>query len=196
MHEKKKYRADRQLCNPGLIPKGNTLEEMLDCYCKHYRPALSEYLGIFRKFKLEEVIHYATGAVCPCCGKCHPHQRRLCRKDLDRFATNLLALTGLEKAKDFEALYNLISKAKVKGIGPVTLYDSALRISAKLSILPRSVVYLHGHAVIPQMPRKQQMELKRFIPLFAEKGMKAFEIEEFLCCFHDHLAKRKITLTK
>ena len=167
---------------------------MLDCYCRKYRPNLAAYLDVFRKMKLGEAIG-AAGKKCPCCGMCHPHQRHLANYVIDNFIAKLKELsTRIAKAKDFEELHKIIEGARIPGIGSVTLYDAALRIGARISILPEKIVYLHGHATIPDGRRSGKVEISSFVPLFAEYGLKAYEIEEFLCCFHSPLEKHGITV--
>lgn len=168
---------------------------MLDCYCRDFRPNLATYLDVFRNMKPEEVIGTASGKPCPCCGKCHPHQRHLANAVHKAFTAKLKKLSArIAKAKDFEALHEIIKEASIKGIGPVTLYDAALRIGACISILPEKIVYLHGHATIPGDRRSGKVEISSFVPLFAEYGMSAYETEEFLCCFHSPLEKHGITV--
>ena len=194
---KKKTSKEKRLCGYGLSPEGDTLEQMLECYCKKFRPVLAEYLNVFRKYDLDDVIRYATGSVCPCCGLRHPHQRRLSGHVLEEFAGRLQSLSDqIKKAENFESLHELVVRARIKGIGPVTLYDAALRISAKLSILPQKVVYLHGHALIPQMPGTHKMDISGFAPQFSRKNLTAYEIEEFLCVFNARLVEKNITVTK
>ena len=86
---KKNKKEKKRLCNPGLSPQGDTLDEMLDCYCRVFRPVLKKYLGMFRSSNLANIMDYATGAVCPCCKHCHPHQWRVAKKSLREFEKKL-----------------------------------------------------------------------------------------------------------
>ena len=193
---KKNKKEKKRLCNPGLTAKGATLDEMLDCYCRIFRPVLKKYLGMFRSSNLANMMDYATGSVCPCCKHCHPHQWRVAKKSLREFEKKLKAIIDrLKQAKNFEKLYELVCEARVWGIGPVTLYDAALRIGACISILPRDFVYLHGGAKIPGNGRSGKLSISSFVPLFAAYGMTAYEIEEFLCCFHSLLSEKAIIVT-
>lgn len=194
---KKDKKEKKRLCAPGLPTQGDTLDEMLDCYCRVFRPNLAAYLDVFRKMKLKEAIENASGKPCPCCGKCHPHQKRLTDAVHKIFTDELKKRRArIEKAKDFEKLYELVCEARVWGIGPVTLYDAALRISATLSVLPQKIVYLQGKAVIPYAERLHQQEISCFDDRFSQRKMTAYEIEEFLCCFHKRLSEKAIIVTK
>lgn len=92
-------------------------------------------------------------------GKHHNHQSKvditarrklgskMCSKKFVRFVKALLARQ--DTAPDwalpsrFDAFHDAIDDIKPKGIGPVTVYDVAVRVGAYLGIEPRSV-YLHA----------------------------------------------------
>ena len=195
MSKTNRKKCERRLCAPGLTAKGNDLREMLECYCRDFRPNLAAYLKIFAKMSLKEAISAAPGAVCPCCRKRHPHQKRLPHAVFAEFSAGLAKLSDrIGKAKDFEELHEIIREGRVRGIGPVTLYDTALRIGAQISRLPERLVYCHGDAVIPGGKKSGTQSASSFDVLFAEHGMKAYEIEEFLCCFHSRLVEKNITV--
>ena len=184
-------------CAPGLRAQGNNLEEMLDCYCRSFRPNLAAYLKIFQDMELSKAIAMASGAICPCCGKRHPHQSRLPSAVLKSFTVELQKLQGqMETAKDFEELLTVICGIRIHGIGPVTQYDAALRIAACLSKLPQRFVYFHGHALIPGRRSKRPLEISAFHELFQKHEMKAYEIEEFLCCFQSLLKRNNTPLPR
>lgn len=76
----------------------------------------------------------------------HPHQRRIPESVL-RQAHRALARCKLESCRSFVELHELIEKSagRIKGIGPLTVFDIACRIGAwkKPRLLPKAV-YLHS----------------------------------------------------
>ena len=188
-----------KLCSMKHDLTGNNLDEMLNCYCQYFRPNMAKYLNVFAQLSLGEAIEYSTGAICPCGDDPHkhPHQRRLPAAVLDAFLQELRKLKPqLQKADSFEKIFELVSSVKVHGIGPVTLYDAALRISAKLKKTPDKWVYLYAHANIPGRRKPGKEDIGKFDALFAQKQFTAYEIEEFLCVFYNLLESKNISLLK
>lgn len=73
----------------------------------------------------------------------HPHQFRLPNHILRKFTDRLLRKAeSMLRCQNFEELHELVSSCRVKGIGILTIYDTAQRIGANLRIEPRRV-YLH-----------------------------------------------------
>ena len=185
-----------KLCSMKHDLTGNNLDEMLNCYCQYFRPNMAKYLKVFAQLSLDDVIEYSTGATCPCCDMPHkhPHQRHLPAEVLDAFLQKLKKQKPqLQKANSFEKVFELVSAAKVYGVGPVTLYDAALRISAKLKKLPVEWVYLHAHANIPGKRKAGKVYIGDLDMLFAQKQLTAYEIEEFFCVFHNLLKAKNIS---
>ena len=74
------------------------------------------------------------------------------------------------------------------------VYDTALRIGANIGCLPKDLVYLHAHARIPDVrsgvPHIGKTELsKDRKALKALKLWEAYEIEDFLCIYHEQIKK-------
>ena len=125
-------------------------------------------------------------------GNRHRHQARIKR------AVILAAHEALDRTHaqlgtthDFETLHTIIetSTLRIKGIGPLYVYDAALRLGAYLRIEPTKV-YLHAGT------RKGATRLG--VPLPAEaispealppefSHLKAHEIEDLLCIYKDRL---------
>jgi len=81
-----------------------------------------------------------------CDGKRHPHQYRIRKKSIEEFLENLLGeKNSMLASKNFDDLYKVIYRNKTKGIGLLTIYDTALRIGGKLQLHPNKV-YLHRGA--------------------------------------------------
>jgi hypothetical protein len=151
-------------------------------------------------------------------GKHHNHQSKvditarrklgskMCAKRFSKYAK------ALSKRKDegpdwlytrFDALYDAIDDIKPKGIGPVTVYDVAVRVGAYLDIEPQAV-YMHagvrqgvkalGAALCAVGEVKVGEDLKRMaslkmIPMSyfpsVWKDMSADDVEDMLCTYRE-----------
>ncbi|HTQ38724.1 MAG TPA: hypothetical protein VMJ32_06835 [Pirellulales bacterium] len=121
-------------------------------------------------------------------GKRYDHQRRIPHAVLCA-ATSSLRLAALERATDFDSLFAIVSNAigSIHGIGELTIYDTALRIGAKLGLLPTRV-YLHsgtrkGARALNLNWHAPYLEVGEF-PAELQK-LAAHEIEDCLCIFKD-----------
>lgn len=73
----------------------------------------------------------------------HPHQFRVPNDVLRKFTDRLLRQSeAMLLCKSFEQLQKIVVSCRVKGIGTLTIYDTAQRIGANIGIEPRRV-YLH-----------------------------------------------------
>jgi hypothetical protein len=79
-------------------------------------------------------------------GKRYSHQRRLTRTALETANTVLSdRAKRVWGARDFDQLFNIVDAAvdDIPGLGELYVYDTALRIGAKLNLFPARV-YLHA----------------------------------------------------
>jgi hypothetical protein len=77
-------------------------------------------------------------------GKMHNHQSRVPAATLRALSVRLMSrYVSARRCRDFDELHDLVRAMGVKGIGPVTTYDVAVRIGAFLGHEPTSV-YLHA----------------------------------------------------
>jgi hypothetical protein len=127
-------------------------------------------------------------------GKRLSHQRRLKRAALRKALTALTAQSrALEGARTFDALLKLVDSAvrSIPGIGELYVYDTALRLGAKLNLFPEKI-YVHAGtregirslgldykttSVLPSALPREFMELE------------PHELEDILCIFKDKLGK-------
>ncbi|WP_455963622.1 hypothetical protein [Methylorubrum aminovorans] len=78
----------------------------------------------------------------------HSHQRRIPLKVLKEAEERLRTVQAkLERSSDFAELYGIVQDAiaSVRGVGPLTVYDVAVRIGLFLKITPQRV-YVHAGA--------------------------------------------------
>lgn len=98
---------------------------------------------------------------------------------------------------DFEQLYDFVASviADIKGIGPLTVYDTAKRIGHLFDnpIYPEQYVYLSAGALdgakvlLPNLKLKLREPRKLFEPFFC--GLPSIFIEDMLCIFKNSFAK-------
>ena len=160
-------------------------------YQRCYQQRALEEITVFRRQRtLKKAVAAAALAVRPD-GKRYDHQRRIplcalieCRDRLFR------ALKKLARVRNFEDLHVLVNSLirPIRGIGELTVYDTALRIGAQLKLEPRHI-YLHsgtrmgarrlgldttsGRLSVDQVPGPM-------------RRLKPREIEDVLCIYKDH----------
>ncbi|MEO0508560.1 MAG: hypothetical protein AAF065_01730 [Verrucomicrobiota bacterium] len=155
---------------------------------------------------LEELIYNAATAKCKDT-KRHPHQRRLKKKDLEEAAKRLQKVVSeIGFAKDFEGIYQIFKRdiSSIKGIGELTAYDTALRISHIHGCLPERV-YLHagalkgakhietaGHLRKGVSSKDGILDVDDFPSAF--RKLKGYQLENCLCIYKDVL--KRISLKK
>lgn len=150
-------------------------------YIKHCQAQLS----------LKDALYVAAKSI-NAQGSKHSHQRRIPAETLDSFASNLARMEAqINRSQDFHTLWSIIKKVGegIKGIGPLTVYDTALRISAFLGKKPDRV-YLHcgalkGARKILGKVKGEYLNLSAFPSIF--HNMEPADVEDFLCIYKDQL---------
>lgn len=169
-----------------------TLREIVADYircCRDNAEQEQRWYAIQRK--LEEAVSRAALAVSPS-GKRLSHQRRIPQAVLAESRRRLVAsLHALSNAQSFEALHGIVTAAigPIFGVGELTVYDTTLRIGAKLQLEP-TVVFLH--AGTRAGARRLGLNVSReFIPVTefprAFQKLKPREIEDVLCIYKSEL---------
>lgn len=183
----------------------------MTCYGKvkkkfsSYDEIVSDYIAKCRQKRKVELKFYAKQPsivrsieVCAMAirgtdGKRHNHQRLIPKKTLQSWKKMLLAkaprLKRLKQRGNFNELFEEICNSKIKGIGELTVYDTALRIGAYLNVKPLTI-YLHagtrkGAQTLGMDYKKQiYLDMKKFNKAF--QRLKAYEIEDCLCIYKDN----------
>lgn len=123
---------------------------LLEHYRNHHFKDLDQYLSRFQKSTVDDCV-YGEFGYGPNGKHCrHPHQRRLDEQALNNFSQSISgAKITANSYQTFEDLYDALSKVPHKGIGPVTLYDTALRLGRLCNpiIEPKQFVYVHAGAM-------------------------------------------------
>jgi len=163
------------------------LKTIVRMYIQRIRPRAQAELDWFiRQPTLRDAIENAALAR-NSKGKRYSHQRRI-KKTAIKEAFSILddASDRIKRSRDFAELFRLIdaSLEDVPGIGELYVYDTSLRIGAKLNLLPEKV-YLHAGT----------RRGARALGLKADKALKVsdlpkefhslrpHEIEDVLCIF-------------
>jgi hypothetical protein len=140
----KSYRAKALGCRPNAITGLPTLTKIVRAYVRGYRQLAQSEIDFYAVLpSLGEAVRRAARAERPD-GKRHGHQTRI-RRSAIREAERRLARLDLRKLQDFHELHSLIAEAigHVSGIGELMVYDTSVRIGAKLGLEPEAV-YLHA----------------------------------------------------
>ncbi len=128
--------------------------------------------------------------------KKHRHQWRLSDDDLAEFSKQLLkknAKARIINAKSFDDLLKVVAGCKVKGVGPLAIYDVALRLGYD-RLLPGKI-HLHAGTRVgaknlfgaDYVRGKGVLERTDFPKPF--QGLECWELENLLCVCKDELAK-------
>lgn len=139
-------------------------------------------------------------------GKHHNHQSKVDISARRMFGLKIkrAANRGAIPMDDFDAFHDRLDEIKPFGIGPVTVYDTAIRIAAFLDIEPHSV-YLHAgvrqglrtlcDALLRQgykesSPREVELVCRQDkVPVawfpHPLNGMKADDVEDILCTYRE-----------
>jgi hypothetical protein len=174
------------------------LGRWIDLYLARHGPCLDRYLGHFddNEMPIETAIDEAVRGKGK---KIHPHQRHIGEKRLAVVAKQLGKIKDeIRHAKSFDDLHgcirDFVDEHKLKGFGPVAIYDTALRLASRLGCPPEGV-YLHAGA-----KEGYRKKFKRLLPTVEASGNKldwrpvppgwerlkdAHHVENFLCIFKD-----------
>jgi hypothetical protein len=123
-------------------------------------------------------------------GKRLSHQRRIPRSSRLSLEAGLLRQRRrIKKASSFEALHEVVAEVakSIRSIGPLTVYDTALRVGAWLRLEP-AVVFLHAGTRIGA--RRLGLDVssgtlspKALPPAF--DALRPDEVEDVLCIYKD-----------
>ena len=164
------------------------IDDYLACHQERLRNEVAHYE---RTSGLRETIERAARAERPD-GKRHDHQRRLPRTTLRDAERRLLAIEPeLGRARTFHDLFLLVADAlrPVDRAGELFVYDTSLRIGAKLGLRPDRG-YLHCGT---------RKGVKRFhpapgafldlseVPSTLRRRLSPSEIEDFVCIYKDRV---------
>ena len=165
-----------------------TIEAAVDDYVKRHRRRVKRELEEFKALRTDQeaVRRAALGELLD--GKRHPHQRRIPRVALEASERRLLVnLPQLRRARTFDELFALVEAliGPIPNIGDLTVYDTALRIGARLGLEPEAV---YVHAGTREGARALGLDVEGRTIETSElpkplQRLSAREAEDFLCGF-------------
>jgi len=167
------------------------LDAIVRTYIRQIRPRAQAEIDWFaRQPSLHAAIETAALAV-NSRGKRYSHQRRLTKLALERARGALSKRArAMEEADDFSELFHLIDAAlePIPGLGELYVYDTSLRIGAKLNLFPKKV-YLHAGtrtgARALGLRNSAALDVSQLPKEF--RLLKPHELEDVLCIFKDEL---------
>lgn len=173
---------------PGHDGHYASLQTIVRAYRARFREHSQQELESFAVQSRVEAIKRAGLAVRPD-GKRYNHQRRIPGDVLEESAKQLRR-AKLDRARTFDELHEMVKGAigSIPGIGTLTVYDTALRIGATLSLAPTRV-YLHtgtraGARKLGLNWRADSLVMTAIPAAFRE--LEPREVEDVLCIFEDH----------
>jgi hypothetical protein len=117
------------------------------------------------------------------------HQRLVPRAALTEYTRKLVEQESTLERSSFDHLYKQVNAQRVRGIGHLTIYDTALGIGSYLGCLP-SRVYLHrgtregAKALAPLGrvdPHAESIVMSNLPTVF--RKLQAYEVEDCLCLY-------------
>ena len=171
------------------------LEALVDDYGQKLRRERKRYLSKFRDAPTDEdAISNAALARDPKTREKHPHQYRIPNSTLEKSSRRLLKnLSQVRSARSFEELIELVNRLirPIDRIGELAVYDTALRIGARVGLEPEKV-YVHSgtrdgaRKLDSDLANRETIEMDE-LPAPIRK-LKPREAEDFRCIYKDSLA--------
>jgi hypothetical protein len=176
-----------------------TLGDIVQTYLDHNAPQEARYLRYYSiQRSLPDAVSKAALALLPT-GKRFSHQRRIPGEILAR-ARDLMLKLNYRNVKSFDHLYELLSQTllPIRGIGPLTIYDTAHRLGAYLRLSPKHV-YIHagvriGAKALRLSTRERKFSIDAFPP--ALRRLRPEQIEDCLCIYKQELRQRSLRLKR
>lgn len=186
--------------SPQTGSRTKSLSELMSEWKKENRPDLFDLLDGYRTSAFPDALKAASHGEYPPngekAGKRHPHQWRIPKAAIKQWSKQLTkeqAQIQSFRGRAFEELFAFFDEQarSVSGIGPLMVYDTALWVGANIGCLPKDWVYLHAHARIPGVRPSVHHIKKSELPEAFKilRTWKAYEIEDFLCIYHDPIEK-------
>jgi hypothetical protein len=192
---------ERNFIRTHRMTRPKMLDEIVSDYIRELRPkAAKEHRWFAIQRTLEDAVSLAARAKKPS-GKRFSHQRRIPSAVLAKSEKALLdVLPAIVEASSFEKLHAMVSEqiGNIRGIGELTVYDTSLRIAAKLGLEPK-LVFLH--AGTRTGARRLGLDVSRGF-LEVSDTPKEFrllsptEIEDVLCIYKDDFRQGQTAIRK
>jgi len=177
---------------PGKALAPSTIEEICQAYVEHRKCCCDDEAFYAEQPTLADAIANAAMAVRGDGSRCSHHWRKP-KALLAESRRRLLEIEpAIAAARDFDALIDVVGAAlrEIKGLGPLYVYDTALRIGYRLGRLPERV-FLHagtraGAAALGLDVKRDTIARNELPPPLSE--FSAAAIEDILCIYKDRFA--------
>lgn len=188
---RQKWESCRKLrsCSDGTAHPLSLVAVVRAYYRDHQQGARAELEYYANLPTIKEAVARASRAERPD-GKRHDHQRRLRLEALGKAARGVEG-TSWKVFKHFSQLHSYLESriGAIPGIGELMVYDTALRIGARLGLEPE-VVYLHrgtrsGLKALGFNPRRPTVPLHELPG--ALTSLRPHEAEDCLCIYRDRI---------
>jgi hypothetical protein len=168
------------------------IEDIIERYILEYRDKHERELRFYRaQPSLRKAVDVAAHCIAMN-GRKHPHQWRRTEETLNNTASKLESIrNAIRRCKDFAALISLLRNTleDVWGIGELTTYDIAHRVSAYLGFEPK-LVYLHRGTRVGAKVLGIDGTLRTIKPSVlprAFRRLRPYEMEDALCIYKSEL---------
>lgn len=176
-------------------PGPHSLKEIVSFYRKRDYDTLERELGdfkeVYKEKGLKELIRTSAGCKALQTGKRMPHQSCIPENCLQQWMDKLSGIAEeIARYHTFEQLHKRLETemANVHRIGPLTCYDTALRIAYALGFPPQDYVYLHAGAQLPgERAQENRCIAVNVLTKDITDELPAYHIENMLCIYKDDL---------
>jgi len=176
-----------------------SIKAIVRTYIRYIRPRARAELDWFRRQPdLSSAIEYAALAI-NSAGKRSSHQRRLKRAVLEQARETLqINSKSIDQCHNFDELFQLIDVIlqPISDIGELYVYDTCLRIGAKLNLLPTKV-YLHAGTRVGARALGFDGEAKSLdVSAMPQElwQLEPYEVEDLLCIFKTDLEQTRLEI--
>lgn len=169
-------------------PRGQpaSLDDIVRFYRRDYDPKFEAQLASFRdEPTVRAAVQRAALARDPA-GRKYKHQRRLSEATFEAVLDSI-SRVRFERCRTFDDLHDLVHAriAPIPGVGDLMIYDTALRIGARLKLTP-TTVYLHrgardGARALGLNWHASRLQMKE-LPA-ALRRLEPHQVENLLCVF-------------
>lgn len=184
----------RDASDSGTV-KPRSIDEIVSAYIQHKRRGAGAEIDYYANLPtVKEAVLRAAKAERPD-GKRHDHQRRIGRAAIRKAAQKLRGLRT-RGCREFHDLFLRIEATigDVEGVGDLMVYDTSVRIGARLGLEP-DFIYLHagtrsGAQALGLRVNRDYLEPRELPSAF--RRLSGREIEDCLCIYKDRLHNLRV----
>ncbi|MDM1323470.1 hypothetical protein HXZ90_04115 [Acinetobacter pseudolwoffii] len=171
-----------------------SLASLVQGYKNEYRKDKNNELSYFRNMDFDQALKKAAYAENKN-GRKFSHQYRLPKQASEQAFKKFTEIkTEIKATQNFEQLYELLDSnlRSIQDIGDLFIFDTALRIGAKLNYLPKELIVQSGSKEgakkLGLTVKNKRVSLEQ-LPSLIRENLEPYEIENFLCLYRDKFEK-------